>query len=225
MKSHERSLQAYLLVVRRLRNLASTDETNHGFEELLKAVEPNSSVFHTVRMMQLELFVLFKDWKGAMLCLTEAPDTRKEYQGMNVSVSARGMFLEALVCLKVSKYATSWVARRRGERKAIKTLRRLNGWVKLGNDHLRHYMHILLAECYILEGKVRAAEDNSKAAISIAELLSFLHDKALAHDLASAWYKERGNDHCADFHLECSRNLYADWGAAAKVDRRQIHPN
>ena len=85
MKSHERCLQAYLLVVKRLRNLASTDETNNGFKELLKAVEPNSNVFHTVRMMQLELIVLFQDWKGVMFCLAESPDTRKANQGMNVS--------------------------------------------------------------------------------------------------------------------------------------------
>eukprot|EP00986_Skeletonema_menzelii_P020473 scaffold31280_cov154-Skeletonema_menzelii.AAC.2 len=215
MKNHERSLQAYLVVVRRLRNLASTDETNHGFEELLKAVEPNSSVFHTVRMMQLELFVLFKDWKGAMLCLTKAPDTRKEYQGMNVSV--RGMFLEALVHLKTSKYAGSWLARRKGKRKAIKTLQRLNRLVEQGNDHVRHYMHILLAECYALEGNARAAENNFKAAISIAELLGFLHDKAQAHDLASAWYNAQGKKYWADFHFECSQNLYAEWGATAKT--------
>ena len=217
MKSHERCLQAYLLVVKRLRNLASTDETNNGFKELLKAVEPNSNVFHTVRMMQLELIVLFQDWKGVMFCLAESPDTRKANQGMNVSV--RGMFLEALVSLKTSKYATSWLARRKGKRKAIKTLRRLNGLVEQGNDNVRHYMHILLAECYVLEGNTRAAENNFKAAMSIAKLLGFLHDKALAHELSSSWYKERGKDYWTDFHWECAQNLYRNWGANAKTER------
>ena len=219
------SLQAYLLVVRRLRKLVSADEANRDFEELLKAVEPHSTVFYTVKMMQLELFVLFQDWKSAMLCLTEASDTRKgKGEGYHqVNVSVRGMFLEALVQLKTSKYATSWLARRKGKRKMIKTLRRLNALVKQGNDHVRHYMHILLAECSVLEGNVGAAEDNFKTAISIAELVGLFHDKALAHDLASAWYKEREMDNWADFHLECSRNLYAEWGAAAKVETQQSH--
>ena len=99
-RSHERSLQAYLLVARRLRNLTSEDETSLGFKELLKAVEPTSNVFHTVNMMQLELFVLFQDWEDALPCLTEAPDTRNRFLAMHAS--ARGMFLEALVYLKTS---------------------------------------------------------------------------------------------------------------------------
>ena len=73
-RSHERNLQAYLLVVRRLCNLDSKDETNIGFEELIRVDirVDREPVFHTVKLMQLDLFVLFRDWEGALICLTEA---------------------------------------------------------------------------------------------------------------------------------------------------------
>ncbi|KAK1734945.1 MOV10-like RNA helicase [Skeletonema marinoi] len=165
-------------------------------------------------MMQFELFVLFQDWEGALPCLTEAPDTRNRYLAMHAS--ARGMFLEALVYLKTSSHASSWLARRKKKMKAIKTLRKLNGLVEQGNDDVRHYMHILMAECYVLEKNVSAAENNFKAAISIAELHGFLHDKALAHELACAWYKALGKDDWANFHFESSQKLYTEWGATSK---------
>jgi len=222
-RSHERSLQAYLLVVRRLRNLTSEDETSLGFKELLKAVESTSNVFHTVHMMQLELFVLFQDWEDALPCLTEAPDTRNRFLAMHAS--ARGMFLEALVYLKTSSHASSWLARRKRKMKAIKTLQKLHGLVEQGNDDVRHYMHILMAECYVLEKNVSAAQNNFKAAISIAELHGFLHDKALAHDLACAWYKAQGKDDWANFHFESSQKLYTEWGATSKVETEHIFYN
>ena len=222
-RSPEICLQAYLLVVRRLRNLSSKDETNRAFEELLKTIEPTSNALHTIKMMQLELFVLFQDWDGALRCLTKGPKKRTRFVGMNASV--RGMFFEALVYLKTSGNAASWLARRKGKRKAIKTLQKLHRLVEQGNDDVRQYMHILLAECYVLEGSARAAENNFKAAISIAELVGFLHDKALAHELASKWYKDQGKEYWTNFHFECSQRLYMEWGATSKVETQQIFYN
>jgi len=175
--------------------------------------------------MQLELFVLFRNWEGALLCLTEAPDMRNRFLGMPASASERVTFLEALVYLKTSRSATSWLARLKWKRKALKSIKILNGWLQKGNPNVRHYIHILLAECYSLEGSGRAAENNFKAAVAIAELGGFLHDKALAHDLASASYKAQGKDFWANFHFECSQRIYMEWGALSKVETEYIYYN
>lgn len=174
-------------------------------------------------MMQLELFVLFQDWEGALQCLTDTPKKRGKFVEMHASV--RGMFFEALVYLKTSGNATSWLSRRKGKRKAIKTLQKLYRLVEQGNDDVRPYMHILLAECYVLEGSERAAENNFKAAISISELVGFMHDKALSHELASKWYKEQGKEYWTNFHFESSQRLYMEWGATSKVETQQIYYN
>jgi hypothetical protein len=184
--------------------------------------EPNVNVFHTVKMMQLELFVLFRNWEGALLCLTEAPDMRK---CLGMPATERVTFLEALVYLKTSRSATSWLARRKWKGKALKSMKILTRWLQKGNPNVRHYIHILLAECYALEGSERAAENNFKAAIAIAELGGFLHDKALAHDLASASYKAQGKDFWANFHFECSQRIYMEWGALSKVETEYIYYN
>lgn len=223
-RSHERNLQAYLLVVRRLRNIDSEDETNLGFEELMKADEESSvNVFYTVKLMQLELFVLFRDWEGALLCLTEAPDIRTRFLGLYASV--RATFLEALVYLKASSSATSWLARQKWKRKAIKSIKMLTCWMKKGNPNIRHYMHILRGERYLLEGNGRAAEKNFLAAITAAKDGGFLHDQALSHDLASACYRALGKGFMASFHFECSQRIYVEWGATSKAETQYIYYN
>lgn len=224
-RSHERNLQAYLLVVRRLRNLDSKAETEVGFEELMKAdKEPSSSVFHTVKLMQLELCVLFREWEGALLCLTEAPDIRTNFLGLYASV--RATFLEALVYLKASTSATSsWLKRQKWRRKATKSIKRLHGWMKKGNPNVRHYMHILMAERALTDGNWKAAENHFSSAITFSEDCGFLHDKALSHDLASACYGAQEKELLANFHFQCSQRTYMEWGAPAKLGTQYIYYN
>ena len=224
--SYKVNLQAYLLVVRRLRNVTSKDETDIGFGELLKVTkdtDSNVNVFNSIKMMQLELLVQFHDWEGALICLTEAPNMRSSFS--QTHASARVTFLEALAYLKSSRSASSWLGKRKRKRQALKLLKTLNGWLKKGDDNVRHFMHILMAECYVLEGNERSAEDNFKAAISIAELGGFYHDEALAHELAGAWYKGQGKDSLYTFHLESSQRLHTEWGATTKVETEYIYYN
>ena len=216
-RSHERNLQAYLLVVRRLRNLDSKAETDIGFEELIKVDEELGSLFYTVKLMQIELSVLFRDWEGALLCLAEAPDIRTKLLGTYASV--RVTFLEALVYLKACRSATnSWLLRQKWKRKATKPIKILIGWMKKGNPNVRHYMHILMAEHEQLDENRKAAESHFSAAIAFSEKLGFLHDKALSHDLASAFFSAQGQEATASFHFQCSQRTYMEWGATAKFE-------
>ncbi len=223
-RSHEKNLQAYLLVVRRLRNLDGKAETEVGFEELMKADKEQINIFHTVKLMQLELCVLFRDWEGALLCLTEAPDIRTNLLGTYASV--RATFLEALVYLKASTSTTfSWLERHKWRRKANKSIEILHGWMKKGNPNVRHYMHILMAERALLDENWKAAEDHFSSAITFSEDCGFLHDEALSHDLASACYGAQGKEFLANFHFQCSQKTYMEWGATAKLETQYIYYN
>lgn len=224
-RSHERNLQAYLLVVRRLRNLDSKAETEVGFEELLKAdKEPNVNIFHTVKLMQLELCVLFREWECALLCLTEAPDIRTNLLGTYASV--RVTFLEALVYLKASTSATSsWLEKQKWRRKATKSIKILDRWMEKGNPNVRHYIHILKAERALLDGNWKASEDHVSSAITFSEDCGFLHDEALSHELASACYGAQGKEFLANFHFQSSQRTYMEWGATAKLETQYIYYN
>ena len=225
-RSHKLNLLSYLLVVRRLRNVTRKEETNIAFGELLKAAKQtdlNGNVFNTIKMMQLELSVQFHDWNGALLCLTEARNMRRSFVGTHASM--RLTFLEALVHLKTSTSTSSWLSRHKKKKQAIKLLKILNGWLKKGNDTVRHFMHIIMAECYVLEGNSMSAEDNFNAAISMAALGGFSHDEALAHELASKWYKAEGNEFWSNSHFESSQRLNVEWGASSKVESTYIYYN
>ena len=150
-RSHERNLQAYLLVVRRLRNLDSKAETEVGFEELMKADKEQINVFHTVKLMQLELCVLFREWEGALLCLTEAPDIRTNLLGTYASV--RATFLEALVYLKASTSATiSWLERQKWRRKANKSIKILHVVIYI---HVNDLLYSTYVQLYVTDNKTQ----------------------------------------------------------------------
>ena len=90
--------------------------------------------------------------------------------------------------------------------------------MSLGNVNLVHLLHLLKAECSILNGDHNAAEDSFKAAQSTASKHGFLQYKALSHELASLYYASRGDAYWEEYNLDRAIEAYSDWQATAKVE-------
>ncbi len=103
---------------------------------------------------------------------------------------------------------------KKSARNAIQIIR---GWAKNGNMNVVHYLHILEAELAVLNGKNKNAKDKFKAAIVTSSRNGFLQDSALAHELASAYFKAQGDDYWGDYHIDRSRACYQEWGCSEKV--------
>ena len=97
-------------------------------------------------------------------------------------------------------------------------MRKFTEWVEIGCDwNFNSKMQLLLAERAYANGQVDVAESLYDRAIIEAELHGFLHEQALANELAGTFYCERG--HMADglSYMQKSVELYTRWGAHRKA--------
>ena len=108
------------------------------------------------------------------------------------------------------------------KRSAKKLIKLLQGWAKRGNVNVVHYLHVLKAEVAFLEGKVKKAGESFKAAISSSRKNGFLHDTALIHELSSSFYTAEGDEYWSNYHIECAKTCYKEWGCSIKVDQLKV---
>ncbi|MEG4502179.1 AAA family ATPase [Microcoleus sp. F6_B4] len=83
-------------------------------------------------------------------------------------------------------------------------------------NHL-HKFNLVEAERYRVIGKDARAIDCYDRAISLAKENEYIHEAALAYELAAKFYLSRGKELTAKAYMQESRYCYQLWGAAAKV--------
>ncbi|HZC97486.1 MAG TPA: AAA family ATPase, partial [Bradyrhizobium sp.] len=81
------------------------------------------------------------------------------------------------------------------------------------------------AEIARIEGHPLEAMDLYERAIASARVNGFVHNEALAYELAARFYAARGFDEVGGLYLENARDRYSQWGADGKVwQLEQLHP-
>ena len=82
------------------------------------------------------------------------------------------------------------------------------------------------AEIARLEGREFDAERLYEEAIRSARANGFVHNEALANELAARFYAARGFEKIAHLYLQDARHCYLRWGADGKVRQlEQLHPH
>src|SRR5258708_32515106 len=77
-----------------------------------------------------------------------------------------------------------------------------------------------------IEGRERDAEGLYKQAFRWARDYGFIHNEALANELAARFYAARGFDKISRVYLQDARHGYLRWGADGKVRQlEQLHPH
>ena len=98
-------------------------------------------------------------------------------------------------------------------------------WAKHCPENFENRAALVGAEIARIEGRVLEAIELYEQAIRSARANGFVHNEALAHEVAAQFYADRGFDTIADAYLRNARNGYDRWGAHGKV--RQLderHP-
>lgn len=104
-------------------------------------------------------------------------------------------------------------------------VRRHAHWRQHGPANFAARHALLSAELARLEGRLVEAEHFYEEAIAAAREYKFLHYEALAWELASRFYRDRGLFTIANTYLREARDCYRTWGAAAKVKQiDRAHP-
>ncbi|MGK4008697.1 AAA family ATPase [Sorangium sp. So ce1036] len=95
----------------------------------------------------------------------------------------------------------------------------IDAWAESCPDNFGDRAALIGAEVARLRGEGDLAAQRYEQAIRRAREGGFVHNEALAYEIASRFYRERGFDLIADTYLREARAGYARWGADGKVQR------
>lgn len=96
--------------------------------------------------------------------------------------------------------------------------KQLRKWAKYAPENLLHKWHLVEAERCKINGKSLKAMRHYDEAITLARKNGYIHEEALANELAAKYYLTIGYDRIAMVYMKEACYLYAIWGANAKVD-------
>src|SRR5258705_2505610 len=105
-------------------------------------------------------------------------------------------------------------------------LKQIAAWAHNGHATFANRAALVGAELARLEQRELDAERLYEQAIRSARANGFIHNEALANELASRFYMARGFDTTAHAYLREARRCYLRWGASGKVRQlEKLHPH
>ena len=96
-------------------------------------------------------------------------------------------------------------------------LHSLERWAASCPETFSHKHTLVAAEAARLEGREFEAMRLYEQTIRSASANGFIHDEAIAYEIAARFYAAHGFDRIAEVHLLQARSCYVRWGAEAKV--------
>src|SRR6266404_6193497 len=103
--------------------------------------------------------------------------------------------------------------------------RQLDVWAVNCPENFENRAALVNAEIARIEGRLLEAEHLYEQAIRSARSNGFIHNEALANELAGRFYGARGFEQIAQLYLRNARQCYLSWGADGKVRQLdQLHP-
>ena len=172
---------------------------------------------------KLQVRFLAGDYASAMAASSRA--RRLLWTSVSMLEAAEYHFYGALSHAAVSNSAA------RGERRqhldAIAAHhKQLQLWATNCPDNFENRAALVAAEIARLEGRAIEAESLYDQAIRSARSNGFIHQEALASELAARFYTARGLEDIADMYLRKARSCYRTWGADGKVRQlEEFYPN
>jgi PAS domain S-box-containing protein len=104
--------------------------------------------------------------------------------------------------------------------------RQLEIWTENCPENFENRAALVGAEIARIEGRDLDAERLYEEAIRSARANGFVHNEAIAYEVAARFYAGRGFEEFARVYLQKARNCYQRWGADGKVRQlEQLHPH
>jgi PAS domain S-box-containing protein len=104
--------------------------------------------------------------------------------------------------------------------------RQLEIWTENCPENFENRAALVGAEIARIKGRDLDAERLYEEAIRSARANGFVHNEAIAYEVAARFYAGRGFEEFARVYLQKARNCYQRWGADGKVRQlEQLHPH
>lgn len=104
--------------------------------------------------------------------------------------------------------------------------RELQAWTQVNPETFENRGALVGAEIARIEGRVLNAQELYDKAIREAHKHGFVHNQAIANEIAGRFYAERGHEKIAATYLRAARACYQRWGADGKVRQlEELYPH
>ena len=94
---------------------------------------------------------------------------------------------------------------------------KIDRWSNHAPDNYLHKHELIAAEIAKISGEHEQAAEHFDRAITEASLAGYLHESAIAEELAGEFYLSRGRTKIASYYLNDAYKSYWHWGALAKA--------
>ena len=115
-------------------------------------------------------------------------------------------------CRTIAKYRRYQLLK-----KVASNQKKMSNWAHFAEMNYLHRFYLVEAERYRTLGKIAEAMDHYDWAIALASQHEYLNEEALANELATQFWMERGKKKFATFYLKRAHYSYLLWGAQRKV--------
>ena len=104
--------------------------------------------------------------------------------------------------------------------------RQLQVWAEVNPETFEDRAALVGAEIARIEGRLLNAQELYDKAIREAHKYGFVHNQAIANEIAGRFYAERGYEKIAATYLRAARACYLRWGADGKVRQlEELYPH
>jgi PAS domain S-box-containing protein len=171
---------------------------------------------------KLQAYVVANDHTAVVVAATNAerllwtsPALFERAEGHFYAALARAALCDAAVTAERTRHLEVLAAHHR----------QLQEWVESCPENFENCAALVGAEIARLDGRELDATRLYELAIHSARANGFIHNEALAYELAARFYAERGFETNSQAHLRNARDCYLRWGALGKVRQlEQVHP-
>jgi class 3 adenylate cyclase len=185
-------------------------------DEILKIfTESNTAapLFQT-SLSKIILYFLFDKNTEALTLLPTAP--KYIHGAMGMCMIPMLYFYDSLV--RLGLYAS---AKKSEKRKILRTVnknqKKIKKWMRHSPANYTNNFYLVEAEKMRVLNKPLSAMNYYDKAVSAAQQNGFIHEEALANELAAKFYLNRDKEKIAQTYLLEARYCYLNWGATSKV--------
>jgi predicted ATPase/signal transduction histidine kinase len=217
-RTRNEGIITYRQAIRCLKGLTSGRNQfgDEAFDEgaFLRAAEGVPTLVCLYWMRRLHTSLIFREFATARRCADAAERLVESMGGYIPSVdylAYSSLSLAACCTAAPTENRTRWLV------EIARNQSRLARWAESNPAIFRHQYVLVEAELARLDQRFADATDLYEEAIEVAATGGFLHDAALASELAGRHARARGRTRRGDTYLREARERYARWGATEKV--------
>ncbi len=215
------TLTAYDLILHNLRGMTaniSEFSTSEIFDkEYLQRCQKNQSwiAICCYQIMKSQVLFIYGDYQESLNCLLSAKEFLPYVMGFVITAVHNLYYSLNLIQI----YATET---RQEKNQYLQQLQENQKQMKIWADNCpENFLHKYLlveAEFYRVNDEKLSAIELYDRAIALAKENGYVHEEALANELAAKFYLEWGKEQIAQVYITNAYYAYARWGAKAKIN-------